>query len=239
MFVSVAIKLTPEAEEKLLKLEETGAFGEGKENLFRQLLQSHRLSNTPNAEEIARQTDLAVRTVRQIDRAERGPANQISHQKTYDSVFLSYGGPDEPFARKLFLALRGRGVEVFFFPESATPGQRLHRTMSESIHEYDRMLLICSRSSLIRPGVLNELEQVLSREAREAGAELLMPVIIDDFVLTEWAPSRPDLGRQVRDRVAADFRKATDDAEFAKQMDRVLNALATSKCISGRPFRVA
>ena len=232
MFVSVAVKLTPEAEEKLLKLEETGAFGEGKVNLLRQLLQLHnRLSNTPNAEEIARQTDFAVRTVRQIGRAGRGPDNQLSDRQTYDSVFLSYGGPDEPFARKLFLALQERGVEVFFFPESATPGQRLHRTMSESIHEYDRILLICSRSSVIRPGVLNELEQVLSREAREGGTELLMPVIIDDFVFNEWAPSRADLRRQVQDRVAADFRNATDDAEFAKQMNRVLDALATSNCI--------
>lgn len=36
------------------------------------------------------------------------------------STFISYGGPDEAFARKLYEALRKHGVTVFFFPESAT-----------------------------------------------------------------------------------------------------------------------
>jgi TIR domain len=97
--------------------------------------------------------------------------------------------------------------------------------MSQAVHDYDRVLLICSRSSMARLGVVNELEQVLSREAREGGTELLMPVLLDDFVLTEWAPERADLARQVRDRVAADFRKASIDSEFSKQLDRVLLAL--------------
>jgi hypothetical protein len=73
---------------------------------------------------------------------------------------------------------------------------------------------------------LNELEQVLIREAREGGSELLIPVALDDSVFTEWAPERRDLASQVRSRVVADFRTAIESpAEWAIQMGRLLQAL--------------
>jgi TIR domain len=224
MFVSVAAQLTPEAEDELIRLEESGAFGDRNVDFIRQLLQRHQARTGPTEVEIARQADLSVRTVRRLAPAAIGPPSTRSPRK-HASVFLSYGGPDEAFTRKLYEALREENIEVFFFPESATPGERLHRTMSEAIHEYDRILLVCSKSSLGRRGVLNELEQVLAREAREGGTELLMPVLLDDFALVEWAPPRADMARQVRDRVAADFRKDSSPSEFTKQLKRVLRAL--------------
>ena len=145
----------------------------------------------------------------------------------YRSVFLSYGGPDESVARAVYDALLEKGLKVFFFPESAVPGQRLHRTMSEGIGAYDRVVLLCSRDSLGRPGVLNEIEQVLTKEAFEGGTELLIPVTLDDFVFGEWEPMRSDLARQVRSRVIADFRNATPrSGAFVAAINRILNALA-------------
>jgi transcriptional regulator with XRE-family HTH domain len=147
----------------------------------------------------------------------------------YHSVFISYGGPDEMFARALYDALMKAGVETFFFPESAPPGQRLHRTMSSGVNQYGRILLICSKASLGRPGVLNELEQVLAREAREGGAELLIPVTIDEYVFDGWRPEREDIATQVRDRVIADFRSAAPATpDFARRIDRILRQLERS-----------
>lgn len=220
MFIATAVKITPEVEKYLLELQDSGAFGGTNIDFIRQLLTKSGL----NAVDFAHQADLSVRTVRQLDHEHRGQSETEACQRLA-SAFISYGGPDDEFARKLYHALKDKGVEVFFFPESATPGEKLHRTMSQAVHDYDRVLLICSCASLVRPGVLNELEQVLSREAREGGAELLMPVLLDDFALAEWAPERADLARQVRDRVAADFRKYSIDSEFTKQLDRVLLAL--------------
>lgn len=144
----------------------------------------------------------------------------------YWSVFISYGGPDEETARRFYQWLRSRGVHCFFFPESATPGVRLHRSMSEGVAEYDRIVLLCSRHSLNRSGVQFEIEQVLVREAAEGGTELLVPVTLDDFLFAEWEPSRPDIARQVRARVVADFRSVLSDQElFDRQMNRLLKAL--------------
>ncbi len=149
------------------------------------------------------------------------PTPQVHH-----TVFLSYGGPDEPIAERFYEEFTERGISCFFFPVSAVPGVRLHRTMSQGIEEYDRVVLLCSQNSLDRPGLLNELEQVLIREAREGGTELLIPVALDDTIFTEWAPERPDLGSQVRSRVVANFRGAIESPpEWATQMARLLHAL--------------
>jgi transcriptional regulator with XRE-family HTH domain len=149
-----------------------------------------------------------------------------SDTQRYYSVFISYGSPDELFARALYEAFVRRGVHTFFFPETARAGQRLHRTMSQGVNEYDRILLLCSRSSLERPGVLNELDQVLAREAREGGSELLIPVTIDDYVFTKWSPTHPDIAFQVKDRVVADFRGVSPGSiEFDVRFARLLKSL--------------
>lgn len=136
------------------------------------------------------------------------------------STFISYGGPDEAFARKLNEALERRGVTTFFFRDDAPPGERLHRVMRKGVNEHDRTILICSEASLQRPGLLNELEETVAREGRDGGATYLLPVRLDDYVLSQWAPRQADLAQAVRDRVIADFRRhhvAGDfDAEVAK-----------------------
>jgi hypothetical protein len=97
--------------------------------------------------------------------------------------------------------------------------------MSDAIHQYDVVISVGSEAAVTRPGFLYELEQTLAREAREGGSELLIPVLLDDYVLREWAPNRQDLARQLRERVAGDFRGANDDLEFGRQLDRLVNAL--------------
>src|SRR5262245_10218037 len=40
----------------------------------------------------------------------------IARREDFRSVFLSYGTPDEPFARLFYDRLVARGVRTFFFP---------------------------------------------------------------------------------------------------------------------------
>lgn len=143
------------------------------------------------------------------------------------SVFISYGGPDETIAARINEALGARGVRTWFFPKDASPGDKLHRVMSDGVNAHDRVLLLCSANSLVRNGVLNELERVLEREAREGGSSILMPVRLDDFVLTNWAPDREDLAMQVRSRVIADFSKLDESAErFDIEIGKIIHALS-------------
>ncbi|WP_437905467.1 toll/interleukin-1 receptor domain-containing protein [Sorangium sp. So ce327] len=146
--------------------------------------------------------------------------------KMLQSTFISYGAPDEPFARKLYEALHRNGVTTFFFPEHAEPGEKLHRTMRKGVNEHDRVILICSRYSLDRKGVLNELEEILTREARDGGASYLIPIRLDDYVFTRWKPPNSDVAQAVRDRVVADFEGANEDeAKFQAGLQKLIRVL--------------
>jgi hypothetical protein len=142
------------------------------------------------------------------------------------STFISYGGPDEAFARRLYDALRAHGVVTFFFPETARLGERIDNEVYSRIQEHDRVILVCSRASLDRKGVLNEVQETFDREARDGGATYLLPIMLDDYVLTDWAKTQPTLAERVTRRVVGDFRAAaTDDREFDKQLGKLLTAL--------------
>ena len=222
MFVSAAVKLTPEVYARLKPLLDDLGLAPEHARVVQDMLALRQLPNGPSISEIARTGDLSAQTVGKLDK-EAHPAAQRS---AYKSAFISYGGPDEAFARRLYEALLDKGVHVYYFPESSIPGRRLHRTMNDAVHDYDVVISVCSEAAVIRPGWLNELEQTLAREAREGGAELLIPVLLDDFVLARWEPERRDLARQIQARVAAYFRGHGDVAVFDRQVDRLLVALA-------------
>jgi len=141
------------------------------------------------------------------------------------STFISYGGPDEAFAQKLNRALEEAGVTTFFFKDDAPPGEKLHRVMRKGVNEHDRVILVCSESSLVRPGLLNELEETLQRESRDGGASYLIPIRLDDYVTNGWAPRREDLAQAVRDRVIADFREHENAESFRAEVAKLIRVL--------------
>jgi len=146
------------------------------------------------------------------------------------STFISYGGPDEPFAIKLQEALQSNGVTTFLFKKDAVPGQALSDVMRGQVREKDRIVVICSEKSLDRPGVLNEMELALRREASEGGHTLLIPIAIDAYVHDGWQPENGNLKEAVLERVIADFIDAdTDQAKFDQGMERLLRALRVSR----------
>lgn len=145
---------------------------------------------------------------------------------SYRSVFISYGAPDEAIAGRLFDDLKRAGVRAFFFPVSARPGRRIHRVVADAIMNNDCVMLLCSKRSLSRPGVTNEIEQILAREAAEGGTELIIPIVLDDSFFVDDLPLPPDAALQVRQRVAVDFRiAATDDRAWEVQFERLLKVL--------------
>jgi hypothetical protein len=100
--------------------------------------------------------------------------------------------------------------------------------MREGVNKYDRVVLICSRNSLNRRGVENELEETLQREAREGGKSILIPVTIDDYVFSDWKPSNLALAQTIRDRVIADFRGACENGvPFISAVTRLVKGIKT------------
>lgn len=123
------------------------------------------------------------------------------------STFISYGGPDEAFARRLYDALKAHKVVAFFFPETATIGERIDNEVFRRIQEHDRVLLVCSRESLNRVGVVNEIQETLDREARDGGATYLLPIMLDNYVLEGWRKTHPVLAERVGRRIIGTFAK--------------------------------
>jgi hypothetical protein len=117
-------------------------------------------------------------------------------------------------------------VTTFLFSEHAEPGERLHRLMRRGVNEHDRVVLICSKASLDRNGVLNELEETLAREARDGGETYLIPIRLDDYVFNGWKPRREDIAQAIRDRVVADFTGADMDGDkLNREFGKLLKAL--------------
>lgn len=151
----------------------------------------------------------------------------VDESEMFSTLFISFGGPDQYSATSINTYLRGKGIKTWFFPDDALPGQKLHRMMHDGINSHDRVLLICSKASLTRPGVLNEIERVLEREAKEGGSEILIPVTLDDYVYQDWAPTRRDVADQVRSRVITkiDLQPSFGNG-FNMQLEKLIKALA-------------
>lgn len=148
----------------------------------------------------------------------------VDESEMHKTLFISYGGPDEGVVSSVVNIIKARGVKTWFFPDDALPGEKLHRMMHDGVNKHDRVLLVCSKNSLVRPGVLNEIERVFEREAKEGGTEILIPISIDDFVYGDWAPERKDIADQVRARVITKI--ATDNRELLEeQVGKVVSSL--------------
>ncbi|MER7578211.1 toll/interleukin-1 receptor domain-containing protein [Streptomyces sp. NPDC090032] len=146
------------------------------------------------------------------------------------TTFISYGGPDEGFAREIYEALREHGVVAFFFPESATIGERIDSEIYRRLAEHDRVILVCSEASLNRPGVLHEIQETFDRESRDGGATYLLPIMLDDYVMNGWKKVHPVLAERVGRRVVGDFRGATRSrGDFDSAVGRLIDALKTNR----------
>lgn len=166
---------------------------------------------------------VSMQEVIEIFGAEKILVDVVDESKIHKTLFISYGGPDEDIVRQLNSKIKAIGVITWFFPDDAELGSKLHRVMHDGINTHDRVLLVCSKSSLTRYGVLNEIERVLEREAKEGGSEILIPVTIDDYVYSDWAPKRPDIASQVRSRVIAKIETTGNNLD--KSIDKITKVL--------------
>lgn len=182
-----------------------------------------KLDPVPEVREFLEKTGIpSISAMYIIDSIRSLNPNQL--RSLMQSTFISYGGPDENFAKKLNSDLQKNGVTTFFFPIDASFGEKLHSTMRK-VDDYDRVILICSSESLNRNGVQNEIEKTLEREAKEGGESLLIPIAIDDYIFNEWSPKRTVLKQEILNRVVADFR---DTQNYQSQFIRLLQCLKKS-----------
>ncbi len=168
----------------------------------------------------------ALRTI--VDRADNWNRDGVAavEEQSFHSCFVSYGGEDQDFAERLAFQLSIAGVANTIFSRDARGGEKLHEFMWKGVNHHSRILLLCSESSLVRPGVLNEIEEVLAREGREGGRSVLIPIALDRYVFSDWSPERESFAQRIKDRVILDFSGAQGShRKFTAAFERLLDAL--------------
>ncbi|MCX7121755.1 MAG: toll/interleukin-1 receptor domain-containing protein [Gammaproteobacteria bacterium] len=152
------------------------------------------------------------------------PIKSLACSKYY-SVGISYGGLDKNIAEEINIFLKNHAVRTWFFADDAIPGKKLHRTMTELANENERVILLCSKSSLDRPGVLNEIENVLVREAKDGGSSVIIPIALDDHVFEKWEPENSDIATQIKSRIIVTIDQDINTEKSQKALNKLLRAL--------------
>lgn len=149
---------------------------------------------------------------------------------------------DKQFANALYDALKANGVSCWMYERDALIGRHPWEQIDVAMRNYDKVIVVCSKSSLQRPGVQREIDRALSREddlvklkariAEEARAEahpvpaldtdVLFPVRIDDAIFSWEHARRPDI---LNAHHIGDFTGWKDSTRFEKALDGLLRAL--------------
>lgn len=137
------------------------------------------------------------------------------------SCFISYSNKDRKFAERLYADLQAKGVRCWYFPEDARWGNPVWGEIDGSIKDHDKVVVICSQSSLQSVPVNREIERALQREDREK-CHILFPLTLDEHLLGIWEhPRKAD----VLSRVVGDFRDWENESLYKKSFDRLLQDL--------------
>jgi hypothetical protein len=95
---------------------------------------------------------------------------------SYHSCFISYGQPDIALATRLCRDLELRGVPCWMYELDKTPGRRTRREIGDARMGADKFVLLCSAATLVRDGVLEEIEDQINEDP-----ERLVPISLDNL----------------------------------------------------------
>jgi hypothetical protein len=146
--------------------------------------------------------------------------------------FISYAYQDEPFPQRLYDDLKRAGVPVWKFNEDAVLGRPVWGNIDRAISAHDKVIVVCSETSLQRPAILREIDRAILKEDRlhldrqkdpTIDEDVLFPVMLDDYLLQTWQhPRKAD----VVSKTAADFRRGKPgSASYRREVGRLLKAL--------------
>ena len=183
----------------------------------------------PNLTESDR-TDIAY----EIVNLQHGPAIQLY------SVFISYSRADSDLADSIYGALQQRGVRCWLDKHEIRPGDKIFSRIDEGIRLWDKILLLCSRSSLSSWWVDKEIGMAFQKEQRlwaERGEEVLalIPLDIDGTLLAKdpvsgaytWTHPR---SAEIRERFAPDLSGCPSNRrKFRMAVESLIDALKLSE----------
>lgn len=118
----------------------------------------------------------------------------------YYSCFISYSRKDEVFVQKLYKDLQNKRIRCWLDQEDLKIGDKIRKTIHESIRIYDKLLIVLSSESINSEWVEDEVNTALDKE-RKNKMTCLFPIRIDDIIFkteTSWAETIRN-GRHIGD----------------------------------------
>lgn len=149
------------------------------------------------------------------------------------SCFISYSSDDEQFAKRLYSRMREERLRVWFAPEDARGGQKLHEQIESAIQFYDRLLIVLSPSSMRSNWVITELRDARQAEIKN-GRRKLFPIRLVDFkTIKAWkcfdSETGTDLAVELREYFVPDFTQWKDHDAFEQAFKRLLRDLTAGQ----------
>ena len=144
----------------------------------------------------------------------------IVREIEYYSCFICYGEPDRMFAEKLVKDLEAKGVSCWLHPIDYTPGERTWEEIGQKRREAEKMVVLCSAKSLLRDGVLKEIEEQIDEDP-----DKIVPVSLVELWKEPGFPVKRgnrDLKPFLMDRNYADF---SDPSKYEESLDRLLKGV--------------
>lgn len=142
----------------------------------------------------------------------------------YYSCFLSYSHQDEALARRLHADLQANGVRCWFAPEDMRIGDKVRLHIDESIHLYDKLILVLSEHAVQSTWVEREVVAAREKEDRQQ-REVLFPIRLDDTVMMTDKAWAADVRRRWH---IGDFTNWMDPKKYESAFERLLRDLKTT-----------
>lgn len=151
----------------------------------------------------------------------------------FHSSFISHSHRDEAFATRLYSAMRGKNLRVWYAPEDMKGGRKLHEEIFRAIQVYDKLLLVLSENSIRSEWVMTEIRRARKVE-REENRRKLFPIRLVDFeTIQKWecfdSDSGKDLAIELREYYIPDFSNWKDHDSFESEFGKLLRDLRASE----------
>ena len=145
----------------------------------------------------------------------------------YVSCFLSHAEKDSKFVDHLRRDLIGENVSCWHYRYDAAGGDYFREQIKTAIRSHDKLIIVCSRRSLLREEVIEEIIEAIQEE-RATGTQKLFPIRLDEFVFSrkidqaykELPPRqrREDWLPYLRTYNILDFRNWRDESFYRVQL---------------------
>lgn len=152
----------------------------------------------------------------------------LSHdatKSTYYTAFISYSHDDIEFVEKLYLDLLNTGVNTWRDCENLGLGIRLWDEVDKEIENREKLILVCSSSSIASPWVKDEVTKAFAVEMKR-GTDIILPITIDNSIMNTseaWACKIKN------SRYIESINNWHDDDEYKKLFEKILHGLGANE----------